>query len=63
MKQPYMKPQVYRVKLEPEQAVLACCDISLYPKITDIGSGRCRCGGANAPGCGAIPSVTNALSS
>ena len=26
-KEEYRKPEIYRVKLEPEQAVLACCQI------------------------------------
>ena len=33
MKQTYVKPQVYQVKLEPEQAVLACCVVAASNKV------------------------------
>lgn len=60
-KQGYVKPQVYRVTLQPEQAVLVCCSVPIYNKIVDAGSGRGRC--FDEPGCVTGGSTINALSS
>ena len=56
-KEKYIKPQVYRVKLEPEQAVLACCVIgAVRRKYTNLDCGE-------ATNCLGLDASTSATSS
>ncbi|MDD4294631.1 MAG: hypothetical protein PHP69_03855 [Candidatus Omnitrophica bacterium] len=53
--QKWIKPEITRVKLNPEQAILSCCDSGLRGATSVSGGIQCR------PPCGvtAIPSATN----
>ena len=51
-KEEYHKPQIYRVKLEPEQAVLACCIVGAQRRkyIDDTCGAATNCIGLAGPG-------------
>jgi len=49
---PYQTPEIARVKMQPEQAVLACCDLArINQKIYSSSFNYC----SNATGCGVYP--------
>ena len=56
----YQRPQIYRVRLEPEQAVLACCVIG---SVTAKRTGTTFCGAVD-PSCvhGDPPAASSAAS-
>ena len=45
VKKPYVAPQLYRVPLDPEQAILSSCSLSAM-SVSNGGGGGCRPAGA-----------------